>query len=287
MAAWSTALPGFLLSGGSYSPFEPREPDVAIYPSGINDRGQITGEYVRSDSESGFVRSPDGQFTTFDVPGAQATEAAKINDGGQIVGRYSEDTRLVDDSSRVRGYLRQPSGTITRIDFPGAQHTLPTGINDIGDVVGYYVDDSGETHGFLWQDRQFTPLDLVGARSPTPMDINDRGEIVGMYLDDAGAARGFLLAGDRYTTISAPGSSATIPSGINDSGEVVGYTAEDLMMTGANGFRRMLGDTAEYAGSPSQARLARCRSASTTPVTWSASTRARTRPPPGRTPPRR
>ena len=79
------------------------------------------------------------------------------------------------------------------------------------------------------------------------MDINDRGEIVGMFLDDAGAARGFLLAGDRYTMISAPGSPATIPSGINDSGEVVGYTAEDLMMTGANGFRRVLGDTAEYA----------------------------------------
>ena len=246
IAAWSSALPGFLSSGGSYSAFEAPEPDVAIYPSGINDRGEITGEYIRSDSESGFVRGPDGRLTTFDVPGARATEASKINDGGQVVGRYSEDTRLVDDSSRVRGFVWY-RGTVTRIDFPGAQHTLPTGINDRGDVVGYYVDDRDETHGFLWRDRRFTPLDLVGARSPTPMDINDRGEIVGVYLDDAGAARGFLLAGDRYTMISASGSPATLPSGINDRGEVVGYTADDLMLTGANGFRRLPGATAEYA----------------------------------------
>ena len=247
MAAWSSALPGFLFSGGSYSAFEAREPDVAIYPSGINDGGQITGEYVRRDGESGFVRSPDGQFTTFDVAGARATEASKINDGGQIVGRYSEDTRLVDDSSRVRGFVRDPSGTITQIDFPGARSTLPTGINDGGDVVGYYIDDLGETPGFLWRDRQFTPLDLVGARSPTPMDINDRGEIVGMYLDDAGVAHGFLLAGDRYTMISGPGSPATVPSGINDSGEVVGYTADDLMQAGASGFRGTPGAMDEYA----------------------------------------
>ncbi len=246
IAAWDSALPGFVFSGGAYSAFEAPEPDVTIYPSGINDSGEITGEYIRNDRESGFVRSPDGRITTFDVPGAEATEASKINDAGQIVGRYSEDSRLVDDSSRVRGFVRL-QGSITRVDFPGAQHTLPTGINDRGDVVGYYVDESNETHGFLWKDGRFTTIDLLGARSPTPVDINDRGEIVGLYLDDAGAANGFLLAGDSYTMISAPGALATIPTGINDGGEVVGYTADDLMLTGASGFRRVPGDTVEYA----------------------------------------
>ena len=245
IAAWDSALPGFVSSGGAYSAFEAPEPDVAIYPSGINDRFEITGEYVRRDRESGFVRSPDGGITTFDVPGAQATEASKINDAGQIVGRYSDDTPLVDDSSRVRGFLRD-GGTITRIDVPRAQHTLPTGINDRGDVVGYYVDDANETHGFLWKDRRFTTIDLLGARSPTPMDINDRGEIVGLYLDDTGAAKGFLLAGTSYTMISAPAATATLPTGVNDAGEVVGYTADDLMLTGARGFRRVPGATVEY-----------------------------------------
>ena len=58
----------------------------------INNRGQITGEYIRvgsdgiGDSESGFVRDKRGRLTVFDVPGAKGTEAIKVNDRGQIVG---------------------------------------------------------------------------------------------------------------------------------------------------------------------------------------------------------
>jgi probable HAF family extracellular repeat protein len=240
-----TAVPAFLFRDDRFAAFEAPDDDVAIYPSGINDRGEVTGEYIRSDGESGFVRNRRGRIRTFDVPDARGTEAAKINDRGQIVGRYSDDTPLVDDSSRVRGYVRH-RGRTTRIDFPRARHTHPTGINDRGHVVGYYVDRRGATHGFLWRNRRFTTLDLVGARSPTPVDINDRGEVVGLYLDRAGAAHGFLLRDGRYTTISAPGATTTMPSGINDRGEVVGYTADDLELTGARGFRRVPGATADY-----------------------------------------
>jgi len=246
VAAWANALEGFVLKDGTYDAFVVRERDATIYPSGINDRGEITGEYVRKDGESAFVRSADGRLTTFDVRGARATEAAKINDSGQIVGRYSEDSVLVDDSSRVRGFLRSRRGTITEIDYPEAKHTLPTGINDRGDVVGYYVDAQDETHGFLWSDQRFTNLDLVGATSPTPMDINDDGEVVGMYVDDAGASQAFLLAGEGYTTLSAPGGATTMPAGINDRGQIVGYTADDRMLAGASGFVRAPGETAQY-----------------------------------------
>jgi probable HAF family extracellular repeat protein len=247
MVAWTGALPGFVLRDGRYTAFEARQTDVAMYPSGINDRGQITGEYVRRDGESGFVRSPDGRLTTFDVPGASATEAAKINDDGQIVGRYSEDTPLVDDSERVHGFVRDRRGIVTTVDYPGAQHTLPTGINDGGDVVGHYVNARGATHGFLWKDGRFTQVDLVGAREATPMDVNDRGEIVGIYLDARGAAHGFLLSGTQYRTITVPGAVGTLPSGINDRGEVVGYSADDLLLGGASGFRRGPGGVADPA----------------------------------------
>ena len=56
-----------------------------------------------------------GRISTFDVPGARGTEAVKLNDRRQIVGRYSEDTPFVDDSARVRGYIRH-RGKTTRID---------------------------------------------------------------------------------------------------------------------------------------------------------------------------
>jgi probable HAF family extracellular repeat protein len=228
-------LPGFVLSDGRYTAFEAAGSRVEIFPSGINDRGEVTGEHIRSDGESGFVRNERGRITTFDVPGARGTEAVKINDRGQIVGRYSEDTPFVDDSARARGYVRQRSA-ITRIDVPGATATLPAGINDRGHVVGHYVDARGTTHGFLWREGRFTIIDFAGATAPTPVDINDDGEVVGLYLDAEEAVRGFLLSKGRYATISAPDALTTIPSGINDRGQIVGYTADDLTLTGAHGF---------------------------------------------------
>ncbi|MGH9249480.1 MAG: D-alanyl-D-alanine carboxypeptidase family protein [Acidimicrobiales bacterium] len=230
-----SATPGFVLREGRYREFEAPSPRVEIFPSGINDRGYVTGEYIRPDRESGFVRDPRGRISTFDVPGARGTEAVKINDRRQIVGRYSEDTPFVDDSTRVRGYIRH-RGKTTRIDAPDAVHTLPTGINDRGDVVGYFVDSGGTTHGFVWRDGRFTTLDVPDATAPTPVDINDRGDVVGLFIDDAGAPKGFLLSKGRYSTIAAPGAPTTIPFGINDTGQIVGYTADDLDQTGARGF---------------------------------------------------
>jgi probable HAF family extracellular repeat protein len=230
-----SATPGFVLSEGRYQEFEAASPRVELFPSGINDEGDITGEYIRPDRESGFVRDGRGRISTFDVSGARGTEAVKINDRGQIVGRYSEDTPFVDDSTRVRGYVRD-GGKTTKIDAPGAVHTLPTAINDRGDVVGYFVDSGGTTHGFVWRDGGFRTLDVPGAKAPTPVDINDRGDVVGVYIDAAGAPKGFLLRNGRYRTITAPGAPTTIPFGINDDGRIVGYTADDLNQTGARGF---------------------------------------------------
>jgi probable HAF family extracellular repeat protein len=230
-----SATPGFVLSDGRYRAFEAPSPRVELFPSGINDRGYVTGEYIRPDRESGFVRDGRGRISTFDVPGAKGTEAVKINDRRQIVGRYSEDTPFVDDSTRVRGFIRD-RGKTTTIDAPGAVHTLPTAINDRGDVVGYFVDSDGTTHGFVWRDGGFSTLDVPGAKAPTPVDINDRGDVVGVYLDAAGAPKGFLLSKGRYRTITAPGAPTTIPFGINDDGRIVGYTADDLNQTGARGF---------------------------------------------------
>jgi probable HAF family extracellular repeat protein len=230
-----SATPGFVLSDGQYREFEAPSPRVEIFPTGINDQGYVTGEYIRPDCESGFVRDGRGTISTFDVPGARGTEAVKLNDRRQIVGRYSEDTPFVDDSARVRGYIRH-RGKTTRIDAPRAVHTLPTAINDRGDVAGYFVDSGGTTHGFVWSDGRFTTLDVPDATAPTPVDINDRGDVVGVYLDAAGAPKGFLLSKGRYRTIAAPGAPTTIPFGINDGGQIVGYTADDLNQTGARGF---------------------------------------------------
>jgi hypothetical protein len=87
-----TGVPGFLLDRGRYTPVAiPRRlaatAPQGIVPTGINDRHQIVGEYIDDGLMSrGFLLDKGGRFTRIDVPGALGTNAAKINNRGQIVG---------------------------------------------------------------------------------------------------------------------------------------------------------------------------------------------------------
>ena len=61
---------------------------VATLAQGINDHGQIVGEYLDGITGPGHGPLLDGTFTTIDVPGASFTVARGINNRGQIVGYY-------------------------------------------------------------------------------------------------------------------------------------------------------------------------------------------------------
>jgi hypothetical protein len=77
---------------------------------GLNDFGAITGYYLDANNVfHGFVRSPEGQITTFEAPGADTTAndfngtfPVSINDWGVIAGYY------VDVNNVVHGFLRLP-----------------------------------------------------------------------------------------------------------------------------------------------------------------------------------
>jgi len=122
--------------------------------SGLNLSGTIAGPYIDSNSvQHGFVRSPNGTFTTFDAPGAgtgsgQGTGCpsdcpTSLNNLGAIAGTY------IDANYVYHGYLRSPDGTIVTVDPSGTIFTWTVGLNDLGTVAGYYADDNGVYHGFL------------------------------------------------------------------------------------------------------------------------------------------
>jgi hypothetical protein len=123
------------------------------YPSGINALGVIAGSYQGADTVyHGFVRRPDGHFTTFEAPGADTTAGSyngtspsSINDLGVITGSFS------DASGLSHGFLRTPDGRFTTFDVPGAGEngTFPIGINLEGAVVGYALDSNDLFHAFL------------------------------------------------------------------------------------------------------------------------------------------
>ena len=91
----------------------------------------------------GFLRTGDGTFTTFDVPGAAYTYPTGINSKGEITG-WCETT-----NGPSRGFLRALDGTFTIFDPPGSTGTDPTGINSAGAITGVVIGRNGGLHGFV------------------------------------------------------------------------------------------------------------------------------------------
>jgi hypothetical protein len=86
----------------------------------------------------GFLRDKKGNFTQIDVPGAASTSVYGLNDGGDIVGGYS-------DGTTTHGFLLR-KGVYSTIDYPGATDTVAFDINNAWVIVGSY---NGFSRGFL------------------------------------------------------------------------------------------------------------------------------------------
>lgn len=169
------------------------------YPGAINFRGTIAGAYQDVNSVyHGFLRSPEGGFTTFEAPGADTTQAYNgtnpnaINDFGEITGEYW------DANGFGHGFLRSPEGKFTTFDVPGAggYGTNPIAINLEGAVVGFYTDLNYSFHAFLRSpDGKFTTWIGPDACTGNGSDgcfgsgatgINAFGIIAGGFEDNAG-----------------------------------------------------------------------------------------------------
>ena len=189
--------------------------------NGINDRGQIVGDYtVGTNATHGFLRS-NGGFTTIDVPGADTTRALGINNLGQIVGTYTVGTR------RLAFLLT--GGRFIGLSPSGATESWTYGINDFGQVVGGYIMGTA-AHNFLWTHGRFVDIDVPGAQalSTQRLGINRWGVIVGAVQDatDPGVLRGFRLEPDgKLVTFQRPVNRITVFNAINDRGDITGASS--------------------------------------------------------------
>jgi probable HAF family extracellular repeat protein len=143
-----------------------------------------------------------GVFTTINFPGAQQTQPYRINDNGQIVGRY-----LSNGDYHV---FRRIDGNFTAVDdVPWAVQTVPGishlgGLNSSGDIVGIYSSVTFQNfakakavdglRGFLLSAGLYTPIDFPDAVVTLAFGINDDGIVVGTYQNADGTIHGFLRA---------------------------------------------------------------------------------------------
>ena len=136
---------------------------------GINDFGEIVGDYRGEDGPfHGFIYQ-NGDYATLDVPSGGDTGASGVNNLGQVVGCYSLCSH---------GFLYDPrTSAFSPIDVPGAVTTQATDINDFGQIVGVYSTDNSTLHAFLYDGHAFTTIDISAfITSPTASTI---GQVAG------------------------------------------------------------------------------------------------------------
>lgn len=77
---------------------------VETWAEGINNTGDIVGEYLDSKGAAHGFTLISGSYATIDFPHAAGTVANEINDGGQITGYYAGQDSTVD----LQGFLATP-----------------------------------------------------------------------------------------------------------------------------------------------------------------------------------
>jgi hypothetical protein len=188
----------------------------------INDWGAITGYYLDANNVfHGFLRSPEGKFTSFEAPGADTTAndfngtvPNAINDAGAITGSY------YDVNNVGHGFLRSPEGAMTTFDVPGSADTFPIALNQESDIVGYYFDQNFVFHAFLRRnDGSFSTWSGPDQCTSAPagefcggsgaFSINLFGTVSAAYADKAFAGHGLIRTrAGKLLTYNVPGAGA-------------------------------------------------------------------------------
>jgi len=191
--------------------------------SGINDHGQVVGNFVDSSGNNhDFIYSiQHGTWTILpEVPGLPLLSNVTINDAGIVVGSGFYGT-----TANV-GFIWD-GNSYSFFSVPGADETQglgtsPLGMNDRGQICGLHQDTQGAVHGFIKDGSNYTTVDVPGADQTWCFGINNQGDVVGVYYVFAPdfQEHGYILSKGRFFTFPTPGFGAL--TGINDQGMVAG-----------------------------------------------------------------
>jgi hypothetical protein len=146
----------YIRHNGSYEEFQApgagTGPGQGTTATEIDDQGWVVGQVIDADDVMhGFIRDPDGNFTSVDAPDAgtgpgQGTVAVEHREGGWAIGEY------IDSNDVSHGYYRKTNGKIVEFDPPGAGDAgtyFVISSNMAHQIVGAFRDDNAVRHGFI------------------------------------------------------------------------------------------------------------------------------------------
>ena len=132
----------------------------------------------------------DGEFMTYDFPGAQNTYFYALGNDGRAAGYY-------EDSEGLHHGVILEDGELRQYDFPDAVQTEIYGISDAtGVLTGNWIDAAGVQRGFTGD----TILEFPGATATFADFANSIGNLFGSYIDTDGIFQEFAYtaADGRY-----------------------------------------------------------------------------------------
>ncbi len=201
------------------------------YADFVNATGGMVGSYVDAGGVYyPYVRTPDGEFVSFDLPSAEGLEyffVHGINDAGATVAR----AKAVGDVPRTYApTIRE------ELKFPGSVSTEGWNINQDGSVVGHYDSPDGRRHGFIARpardaDAQRVATDYIFESINVPgvdfLQLTASSD----FEDYAGNTRsadgekmvGFTLIDGVFTTYDFPGSQNTYFYALGNNRDAAGH----------------------------------------------------------------
>jgi hypothetical protein len=197
------------------------------FPQAINMPGEIAGFYVDANNIShGFLRSPSGIVTGFDITDSSSTVFSDMNFHAIPVGWYvpTPGTNAAKQGAVIgflynREYIRGAKTSTTQ--------TYPLATNRGNLAAGYWLDPASKTNP---NPQCFTNSGGITFSIPNQgagcwaRGINDDNAVTGTYLDAQGTTHGFLR--DRFsniTTFDPDGSVFTFANAINNNSQIAGY----------------------------------------------------------------
>jgi probable HAF family extracellular repeat protein len=205
----------------------------SIYPAGINDLGQMTGDVFTSTAFRAFLWKNDGSpvldLGTF---GGFASSGAAINAAGQVAG-----ISYYPGSFTPHAFIWKNDGKpLLDLGTLGGDYSYAYFINASGQVAGLStlpkaIKPAGTTHPFLWSnDGTMQDLGALGGvyTEPYLRALNDAGQVAGTsYTQANNNSRAWVWINDGtpMQDLGTLGGTIIDASDMNSSGQVTGQSS--------------------------------------------------------------
>jgi uncharacterized membrane protein len=208
---------------GEFAPLIDFPGSQSTVATGINDQGNVVGQYELANGRAFGFFFESGDYDTFDsgtLCGGQpcTTDVSGINNHGDFVGSFqpSEAIQPFIDLGGVAAPVAAPNSST--VAFFNALE------NSSSAAVGNYLDSAGNGHSFLYvvATKQTALIDIPGATQTFLSGINSQRTLTGYYVDAENVGHGVAVVGKQLLFFDYPGAVFTSLAGVNDRNAICG-----------------------------------------------------------------